>query len=122
MVHSHLDIQSILQEELEKQRADRILHVQRVRHVNHLKHATKKEEVYPGKVFRVSVNGETVPEADTLPPQQVESLLAFMVGDPTERSLEDTERDNIVYDALGDHRILGKHKKKKKKARPTVSY
>ncbi len=122
MVHEHLDIQSILQEELEKQRKDRLLHVQQVQHENHLKRATKKEEVYPGMVFRVSVNEETVPNEDNLGPQQVESLLAFMVELPIERALENAERDNIVYDGLGEHRILGKHKKKKKKSRPTTSY
>ena len=121
MVQAHLDIQNILQEELEKRRKDRLLHVQQVRHENHLKRATKKEEVYPGMVFRVSVNEETVLTEDNLGPQQVESLLAFMVEADIERGLENAEMDNIVYDALGDHRILGKHKKKKKKA-PATSY
>ena len=122
MVHKHLDIQSILQEELKKQREDRILHVLRV---NHLKRAIENTEEgapqegatrfsYPGMVFRVSIDEETVPIADNLGPQQVESLLAFMVDDPMERALENVERDNIVYDGLGEHRILGKRKKKKK--------
>lgn len=48
--------------------------------------------------------------------RQVESLLCFVVSENTERALEDAERDNIVYDGLGEHRILGKKKKKKKKA------
>ncbi len=114
MVHSHLDIQSILEEELKKQRESRILHLQDL---------SQKKHVRDNPDFNVLANGETVPNEDNLGPQQVESLLAFVVGNPTERFLEDTERDNIVYDALGDHRILGKHKKKKKKkARPTVSY
>ena len=52
--------------------------------------------------------------------RQVESLLCFMVSDEIERELEDAEGDNIVYDGLGEHRILGK-KKKKKKSR-TISY
>jgi len=47
--------------------------------------------------------------------RQVESLLCFMVSRETEIEIEDAERDNIVYDGLGDHRILGKKKKKKKK-------
>ena len=119
MVHKHLDIQSILEEELKKQRKDRLLHVQQVRHEDHLKRATEEEEVYPGGVFRVSVNEETVPNVDNLGPQQVESLLAFIVEDSMERALENAERDNIVYDGLGEHRILGKKKKKK---RPSISY
>jgi len=44
--------------------------------------------------------------------RQVESLLCFMVSEETERAMEDAERDNIVYDALGEHRILGPAKKK----------
>ncbi len=47
--------------------------------------------------------------------RQVESLLCFMVSEEIERELEDAERDNIVYDALGEHRLLGLAKKKKKK-------
>ncbi len=115
MVHSHLDVQGIMQEELKIQRADRILHVQ---------HVNQKRRAWRDSDFNVMSNGETLPEADTLAPQQVESLLAFLVEDPTQRDMENVERDNIVYDALGDHRILGKHKKKKKKkkSRPTTSY
>ena len=112
MVHEHLDIQSILQEELKKERADRLLHVQQVH---------RKRRTWEQSDFNMSSEGETVLEADTLGPQQVESLLAFMVEYSTERALENAERDNIVYDALGEHRILGKHKKKKK-SRPTTSY
>jgi phosphoenolpyruvate carboxylase len=44
--------------------------------------------------------------------RQVESLLRFMVSDETYRDMKDAERDNIVYDGLGEHRILGKKKKK----------
>jgi hypothetical protein len=47
--------------------------------------------------------------------RQVESLLCFMVSEEVERELEDAERDNIVYDGLGEHRMLGRKKKKKKK-------
>jgi hypothetical protein len=47
--------------------------------------------------------------------RQVESLLSFMVSETTERAMEDAERDNIVYDGLGEHRILGRVKKNKKK-------
>ncbi len=53
--------------------------------------------------------------------RQVESLLCFMVSHETEMALEDAEGDNIVYDGLGEHRILGQSKKKKKKSR-TMSY
>lgn len=49
--------------------------------------------------------------------RQVESLLSFMVSNETEKELEDAEGDNIVYDALGEHRILGLAKKKQKKSR-----
>lgn len=49
--------------------------------------------------------------------RQVESLLRFMVSPETERAMEDAEGDNKVYDALGEHRILGRAKKKKKKSR-----
>ena len=115
MVHAHLDIQSILQEQLKKERQGRLGHVQQVQYENHLKRAAKSIDL--------RVNGETVPNQDNLGPQQVESLLAFMVENPIERALADAERDNIVYDGLGDHRILGKKKKKKKKKkRPTTSY
>ena len=115
MVHKHVDIQSILQEQLKKEREDRLLHVQGVQYENHLMRAAKNID------FRISVDGETVPNGDNLGPQQVESLLAFMVEPPIVRALENAERDNIVYDGLGEHRILGKHKKKKK-SRPTTSY
>ena len=72
--------------------------------------------------IRISINGETVPNVENLGTQQVESLLAFMVEDPLERELENAERDNIVYDGLGEHRILGKVKKKKKKKQPKTMY
>ncbi len=109
MVHEHLDIQSILQEQLKKERQSRVLHVQSVQAENHAMHTLENIDL------RIAVNGETVPITDTLGPQQVESLLAFMVEDSMERTLKDAERDNIVYDGLGEHRILGKKKKKKKK-------
>ncbi len=47
-------------------------------------------------------------------PCQVKSFLHFMF-EGQERQFEDAEADNIVYEALGEHRILGKAKKKKKK-------
>lgn len=46
--------------------------------------------------------------------RQVESLLRFMVSKETERAFEEAEGDNKVYDALGEHRILGKKSPKKK--------
>ena len=39
--------------------------------------------------------------------RQVESLLRFVVSSDLERSMEDAEGDQIVYDGLGEHRILG---------------
>jgi len=44
--------------------------------------------------------------------RQVESLLRFMVPRQIEREFEDAEGDNVVYDALGEHRILGRVRKK----------
>ena len=112
MVHEHLDIQSILEEELKEKRKEGI---------GRLIQANERRRAWEMSDFNMLAGGETVPEADTLPPQQVESLLAFLVEISTERQLENVERDNIVYDGLGEHRILGKHKKKKK-SRPTTSY
>ena len=114
MVHKHLDIQSILQDQLKKERQSRVLHVQTVQAENERMHTLETIDL------RIDVNGETVPITDNLGPQQVESLLAFMVDDSMERALENAERDNIVYDGLGEHRILGKKKKKKKKRAPVA--
>jgi len=113
MINQHLDIQSILQKELEKQRKDRLLHVQDVRTVEHLKRVAESVSSH------ITVTEETVPHGDILGPQQVESLLSFVVEDSVERALTGTDLDNIVYDGLGEHRILGKHKKKKKKKKST---
>ncbi len=52
--------------------------------------------------------------------RQVESLLCFIVSPDAEKSMEDAAMDNIVYDGLGEHRILGR--KKKRKVQKTVSY
>jgi hypothetical protein len=49
--------------------------------------------------------------------RQVEALLRFPIDRVTQRAMEDAEADNIVYDQLGEHRILGKKKKNKKKKR-----
>jgi hypothetical protein len=49
--------------------------------------------------------------------RQVESLLCFMVSPDVDRAMEDAEGDNVVYDGLGEHRILGKKKGKKKTSR-----
>jgi hypothetical protein len=46
-------------------------------------------------------------------PRQVESFLRFM-DESLERQCEQAEADNVVYDALGEHRILGRAKKKKR--------
>ena len=42
--------------------------------------------------------------------RQVESLLRFMVSKEIERDMEDAEGDNVVYDGLREHRVLGKKK------------
>ena len=80
----------------------------------------------PRAMARLQQEGSTTVTVDLrreapLGQRQVESLLCFMVSDEAERAMEDAERDNIVYDGLGEHRILGKKKKKKKKSR-MVSY
>jgi len=106
MINAHIDIQSIIQEEIQKRRETMLGHVQQVNH-------SKKVRENPN--FKVVAEGETVPSMDELGPQQVESLLTFVVEDSVERALTTTELDNIVYDGLGDHRILGRAKKKKKK-------
>ncbi len=46
--------------------------------------------------------------------RQVESFLRFM-DERLEVDMELAEMDNVVYDGLGEHRILGKKKRKKKK-------
>ena len=51
--------------------------------------------------------------------RQVESLLCFMVSHEIDQDMDEAEGDNIVYDGLGEHRILGRKKKKKSR---TISY
>jgi len=55
-------------------------------------------------------------------PRQVESLLRFVVGRSLEREMEDAEADNIVYDQLGEHRVLGAKKCKKVEDRELKGY
>ena len=79
----------------------------------------------PTAMARLQKEGSTTIPIDLrreapLGQRQVESLLCFMVSPELEKALEDAEGDNVVYDGLGEHRILGK-KKKKKKSR-MVSY
>ena len=76
----------------------------------------------PGAMSRLEKEGSTTVTIDLrreapLGQRQVESLLCFMVSDETKIEMENAERDNIVYDGLGEHRILGKKKKVKKKSR-----
>jgi hypothetical protein len=54
-----------------------------------------------------------------LGPAQREALLTFVLEEEVARALEDTQADNIVYDQLGEHRILGRVKKKKKPSSPS---
>ena len=70
-------------------------------------HAKLKEE--RSTVLSVNVARDIPFEA-----RQVESFLRFM-DERLEVDMELAEMDNIVYDGLGTHRILGKKKKKKKK-------
>ena len=95
----------------------KIIHEERKRRRAEL-HSWFQEELpelaarrYPD--IRIQVNGEAVSEAE-LGQAQVQSLLAFAVDLYLERKLEDAELDNKIYDGLGDHRILGKRKKKKR--------
>ncbi len=110
MINAHIDIQSIIQEEIKRRREDRLGHVQQVNHYS---------KVRENPNFRVVAEGETVPNLDRLGPQQVESLLTFVVEDSVDRALGTAEMDNRVYDGLGEHRLLGRAKRKqKKKATP----
>lgn len=59
----------------------------------------------------ITVGNEGTPQGE----RQVESLLRFIVDRPLLYAMEDAEADNKMYDHLGEHRILGKHKKKKGK-------
>ena len=54
-----------------------------------------------------------IEEEASLGATQVQSLLRFCIEREIERAFEEAEGDNIVYDGLGEHRILGKAKKKK---------
>lgn len=76
----------------------------------------------PGAMARLQRQGSVKTTVDLrkeipLGQRQVESLLSFMVSVDTGRALENAERDNIVYDGLGEHRVLGRAKKKSKKSR-----
>ncbi len=51
--------------------------------------------------------------------RQVESLLRFSLERNVERAIEDALADHIVYDQLGEHRILGRAKKPKRKKAPS---
>ena len=50
---------------------------------------------------------------DRIGPAQRESLLVFIVSTEIQDAFAHAEGDNIVYDALGSHRILGESKKRK---------
>ena len=98
MRNAHLDINEIINESLNKARTGLF---------NRLTSRRDPDT-------RLTVNGETVNEAE-LGEAQVQSLLAFRINPNLELALEDAERDNIIYDGLGEHRVLGKKKKKKKR-------
>lgn len=106
MINHPQHIQVVIEEELKKQRQNRIAHVQ---------HQNQRAQSRSRADLRITINGETVPNADLLGARQVESLLSFIVEDSTERALNTAELDNRTYDGLGEHRILGRNKKKKKK-------
>jgi hypothetical protein len=50
---------------------------------------------------------------DRIGPAQRESLLAFIVSTEIEDAMSHAEADHKVYDALGEHRILGESKRGK---------
>ncbi len=97
MNNTHLDINEVIRESLNKERTGLF------------KRLTSQRD----PDIRMTTNGETVNEKE-LGEAQVQSLLAFRVNPDTEENLENAERDNIVYDGLGEHRVLGKKKKKKR--------
>lgn len=91
-------ISHIFETELKKERQERLVHVQSVKDQSH------------NRNLQISIQEDNI---NYLGPRQVESLLQFLINDSIERKLNIAERNNIVYDGLGEHRILGKKKKKK---------
>lgn len=106
MIDSPQEIYRVIEEELKKQRQNRLAHVQNL---------NQRAQVRSCADLRITINGETVPNEDLLGTRQVESLLSFIVEDKMERALGEAELDNRTYEGLGEHRILGRAKKKKKK-------
>ena len=103
MVDKHIDIEESMNDIAERLARDTMYHA--------ICHGD------PRAMARLEKEGSTTVAIDLrkeapLGQRQVESLLCFMVSEEVERELEDAERDNIVYDALGEHRILGAAKKK----------
>jgi len=100
-------------------------HIDMTEHMNDLAERLARDTMYqaicngdPRALARLQREGSVKATIDLrreapLGQRQVESLLSFMVSEEVERSLEDAEGDNKVYDALGEHRILGKCKPKK---------
>ena len=100
MSNTHLDMTSIIQEELKERRANR---------VGSKSPRPKLGETEP--TIRISEeNGNLNVEHG---PQQVESLLQYVIGFPVQKAMDDAEDD---ADAIS-HLMARKEKKKKKKSR-----
>ena len=72
------------------------------------------------KITEINIEDKKATPWEKLGPAQRESLLAFIVSTEIEDAMSHAEGDNIVYDALGEHRILGKSRKKKGRILPAT--
>ena len=72
------------------------------------------------KITEIHIDDKKATPWEKLGPAQRESLLAFIVSTDIEDAMAHAEGDNIVYDALGEHRILGKSRKKKGRILPAA--
>lgn len=64
-------------------------------------------------ITEIHIDDKKATPWEKLGPAQRESLLAFVIATDIEDAMSHAEGDNIVYDALGEHRILGPHRKVK---------
>ncbi len=107
---THLDMESLVRQ-VEEQREDK-----RVQEDSQLARAGIVQGE-PAALQRLSMQARrhlyvNASEDPDFGPRQVESFLRFM-DEGLESELELAEMDNIVYDSLGEHRILGRRKSKK---------
>lgn len=99
MTNTHIDMNEIIQRELQAQRA---------------KNALTKDTSFHA---HISIGEEGANLNETYGPQQVESLLRYVVDAPLDKAFEDTEDD---LDAL--HHLEALRGKKKKKNRVVKTY